>query len=157
MLHSLFVPEMVLLRPVRERPISSGQTSAGQKLVHHSTLTSPHGIIYSTASPCTGASFKTFDLPTLGRTCVAICMDLNPFPAADDDPERFELAEHCIATRARVLILLNAWLRSSYNDDDGAEFENESEDIGTVRYWPIDYNRSMQANQQLRASPTRCL
>ncbi|KZV73176.1 carbon-nitrogen hydrolase [Peniophora sp. CONT] len=80
-----------------------------------------------------GTSFTTLDLPKLGRTCVAICMDLNPFPATNDELEVFELAEHCIATRARVLVLLNAWLRSS-SDGDG-EGEEEGEDWGTIRYW----------------------
>ncbi|VDB91918.1 unnamed protein product [Peniophora sp. CBMAI 1063] len=81
-----------------------------------------------------GTSFTTFNLPKLGRTCVAICMDLNPFPAPDDDPEIFELADHCIATRARVLVLINAWLRSS-SEADGGDAGTEGEDWDTIRYW----------------------
>ena len=61
---------------------------------------------------------------------LGICMDLNAQPPADWTLEEgpYELAEHCIAKQADVLVLLNAWLDS--------ELAPESEkDWGTLNYW----------------------
>lgn len=72
----------------------------------------------------------TFTLPPPIHTlCLGICMDLNP---QIDDWTRhdgpYELASHCLANKANVLVLLNAWL------DSGNDLE-ESSDWSTLNYW----------------------
>ena len=80
-----------------------------------------------------GNGFATFHLPPpLGTVTLAICMDLNVIPPAewnlDEGP--YEVAEHCIATKSNLLILLNAWLDS---DDD----EDRDMDWRTMNYWSV--------------------
>lgn len=57
-------------------------------------------------------------------------MDLNAQPPAlwttNDGP--YELADYCLAKKADILVLLNAWL------DSGVEPEEES-DWHTLNYW----------------------
>jgi len=78
-----------------------------------------------------GTGFTAFDLPVpLGRTVVAICMDLNPFPPAEwtsaEGP--FEVAEYVCDTDANTLVLLCNWLDSE--DESDCEWN-----IGTLKYW----------------------
>ncbi|EIN12801.1 carbon-nitrogen hydrolase [Punctularia strigosozonata HHB-11173 SS5] len=78
-----------------------------------------------------GAGFATFNLPApLGRLSLGICMDLNAQPPAvwtlEEGP--YELAEHCLSTRSRVLVVLNAWL-------DSLEDEDAETDWSTLNYW----------------------
>ncbi|KAG6831030.1 hypothetical protein H0H87_006519 [Tephrocybe sp. NHM501043] len=79
-----------------------------------------------------GTGFKSFSLPLsptpldsieaarppLNMT-IGICMDLNPQPPNNwksvDGP--FEIAEHCIENRSRLLVMLNAWLFSNLNEN----------------------------------------
>lgn len=71
-----------------------------------------------------------------------ICMDLNPQPpvlwTSSEGP--YELADYCIQNKTRLLILLNAWLDSGVQDEDGIEEEGEGDaennhDWQTLRYW----------------------
>ncbi|KAH7885457.1 carbon-nitrogen hydrolase [Phlebopus sp. FC_14] len=62
-----------------------------------------------------GLGFSTVSLPIpLGPVTVAICNDLNvQKPAVWETLEHgpYELAQHCILSGTRLLVLLNAWLR----------------------------------------------
>ncbi|KAJ7160134.1 carbon-nitrogen hydrolase [Mycena filopes] len=90
--------------------------------------------LYSTdktwAKPGTG--FATFTLPPpLRNVSLGICMDLNAHPpphswTIEDGP--YEVADHCLAQKTDVLVLLNAWL------DSGEETE-EDHDMDTLNYW----------------------
>jgi len=81
-----------------------------------------------------GPGFLTLDLPApLGTTALGICMDLNPRIGTLNGAETSDLAEHCLRTRARVLIMLNAWLSSE--DEDGQEDVESTEDWDTIQYW----------------------
>lgn len=60
-------------------------------------------------------------------------MDLNVHPPAqwtNDGP--YEIAEHCVRTDTRLLILLNAWLSSGDADE-----EEDTGDWGTLNYWAM--------------------
>ncbi|GBE85124.1 carbon-nitrogen hydrolase [Sparassis latifolia] len=80
-----------------------------------------------------GTGFATFTLPSpLGTLALGICMDLNPQPPTmwtlAEGP--YELAEHCRARKANVLVLLNSWLESGWEEDDG-----DDRDSHTINYW----------------------
>jgi protein N-terminal amidase len=80
----------------------------------------------------TGTGFATFLLPPpLNTVCVGICMDLNvqaPGQWVSLEKGPYEFANYCIAKRADLVILLNAWLLS---DED-----NENEYGSTIiNYW----------------------
>lgn len=76
-----------------------------------------------------GSGFTTMTLPhPLGPTTLAICNDLNvQDPAVWESLEEgpYELAQHCIRSGTRLLILLNAWL---HPDEDGEESDADSAD-----------------------------
>ncbi|KAI6098217.1 carbon-nitrogen hydrolase [Pisolithus sp. B1] len=78
-----------------------------------------------------GSGFTVLDLPPpLGKTTIAICNDLNVHkPAAWDSLEDgpYELARHCIREGTRLLVLLNAWLKSRDEDEDEDEERSGSE------------------------------
>jgi protein N-terminal amidase len=81
-------------------------------------------------NPFTGTGFATFDLPApLNRVTLGICMDLNPqTPSWTLESGPYEIAEHCMQTDTKVLLLLNAWL------DSKADTDNEH-DGQTIDYW----------------------
>lgn len=76
-----------------------------------------------------GSGFTTMTLPhPLGPTTLAICNDLNvQDPAVWESLEEgpYELAQHCVRSGTRLLILLNAWL---HPDEDGEESDGDSAD-----------------------------
>ncbi|KAF6742216.1 carbon-nitrogen hydrolase [Ephemerocybe angulata] len=83
-----------------------------------------------------GTGFATFHLPSpLQTVSLGICMDLNtmpgtPWTSLEDGP--YELADYVIKNKAKVLVLLNSWLKSSQPqdlDDDGKN------DWNTLEYW----------------------
>ncbi|QRW06435.1 carbon-nitrogen hydrolase [Ceratobasidium sp. AG-Ba] len=86
------------------------------------------------AQPGSGFSTFTTSVESLGKVSVAICMDLNPHPpnvwASIEGP--YEIADYCIENNVDTLVLLCAWLRSSYYDDSDA---GQSFDSNTVNYW----------------------
>lgn len=78
-----------------------------------------------------GNGFMTFNLPPpLGTVTLGICMDLNPQPPAEwtleDGP--YEIADHVVTHNSNLLVLLNAWLDSGWD-------ETADKDEGTIRYW----------------------
>ncbi|THU95464.1 carbon-nitrogen hydrolase [Dendrothele bispora CBS 962.96] len=91
-----------------------------------------------------GHGFSTFRLPfppdcppsqpsTVLTLSLGICMDLNVQPDVDWeslDGDPYELADHVIAEKVDVLVLLNAWLDSGLDPDS----KNES-DWATLHYW----------------------
>ncbi|KAG6336885.1 hypothetical protein ID866_2211 [Astraeus odoratus] len=89
-----------------------------------------------------GSGLTVLDLPLpLGKTTIAICNDLNvrkpaEWDSLEDGP--YELADHCIREGTRVLVLLNAWLRSK---EDGSENDGDDEsdsmdpDWTVLRWW----------------------
>jgi protein N-terminal amidase len=80
-----------------------------------------------------GTGFTTMMLPhPLGLTTLAICNDLNvQEPAMWETLEGgpYELAQHCLRSGTRLLILLNAWL---HPDEDGEESDTGSADSRTM-------------------------
>ncbi|KAI6108542.1 carbon-nitrogen hydrolase [Pisolithus croceorrhizus] len=79
-----------------------------------------------------GSGFTVLDLPPpLGKTTIAICNDLNVHkPAVWDSLEDgpYELARHCIREGTRLLVLLNAWLKSRDEDEDEGEGAHDVDD-----------------------------
>lgn len=79
-----------------------------------------------------GTGFATIKLPPPLRTvCLGICMDLNAQPPYDWTIEEgpYELADHCLAQKASLLILLNAWLQSEKSSKD------DDTDWSTLNFW----------------------
>ncbi|TFY83194.1 hypothetical protein EWM64_g813 [Hericium alpestre] len=99
-----------------------GQCIAGYRKTNLFSIDKPW------AKPGTG--FLTLDLPSpLNRVTLAICNDLNPDgPWTLDGP--YEVADHCIATKTNLLVLLNAWLDSGADDDSDEDWE-------TLHYWAM--------------------
>jgi protein N-terminal amidase len=77
-----------------------------------------------------GTGFSTFHLPSpLNTLTIGICMDLNP--QSDDWSLRdgpYELAQHCVATKSNVLLMLNAWLDSQADTEETCDWQ-------TLNYW----------------------
>ncbi|KAL4081138.1 carbon-nitrogen hydrolase [Scleroderma citrinum] len=92
-----------------------------------------------------GHGFTVVDLPPpLGKTTIAICNDLNvQAPAVwnsiEDGP--YELARHCVREGTRLLIMLNAWLKS---DTDESEDEGEVAENGLERVSPVGIDGDSQ-------------
>ncbi|KAF9465275.1 carbon-nitrogen hydrolase [Collybia nuda] len=91
-----------------------------------------------------GTGFTTFSQehnPHLTNVTFGICMDLNPQPpvlwTSSDGP--YELADYCIKSETRLLIMLNSWLDSGTEDEDSIEEDEgdaeHSHDWQTLRYW----------------------
>ncbi|KAG0698289.1 carbon-nitrogen hydrolase [Suillus ampliporus] len=82
-----------------------------------------------------GTGFTTMTLPhPLGPTTLAICNDLNVqkpavWASLEDGP--YELAQHCMRSGTRLLIILNAWL---HPDED----EDEDEDIDSSNHTTLE-------------------
>ena len=114
-------------------PLTSAQHS------HHSfvTITSP-----SVAAPSLNMS-------------LGICMDLNPQPPAEwtsITAGPYELADHCVKHKSKLLVLLNAWLdptvdvaqddkdsecqdETTKEDEEGDSSDDEEPEWGTLNYW----------------------
>ncbi|KAH9947447.1 carbon-nitrogen hydrolase [Amylocystis lapponica] len=78
-----------------------------------------------------GTGFATFDLARpLNTVALGICMDLNVQAGSTwmFGVGPYEIADHCIAKKANLLVLLNAWL-------DSGEDKEEDEDMQTLNYW----------------------
>lgn len=56
-------------------------------------------------------------------------MDLNPQPPAEwtSAAGPYELADHCVKHKSKLLVLLNAWLDPTVADPDAAQDDNDSE------------------------------
>ncbi|KIJ64615.1 hypothetical protein HYDPIDRAFT_111995 [Hydnomerulius pinastri MD-312] len=99
-----------------------------------------------------GIGFSTLHLPPpLGPTTIAICNDLNVqkpavWESLADGP--YELAQHCIRSGTRLLVLLNAWLHPDQgepNQDnkpgrndlktDGNESDGLEPNWQVINYW----------------------
>ncbi|KDQ25683.1 hypothetical protein PLEOSDRAFT_1078142 [Pleurotus ostreatus PC15] len=79
-----------------------------------------------------GTGFATIKLPPPLRTvCLGICMDLNAQPPYDWTIEEgpYELASHCLDSKADLLILLNAWLQSEKSSQE------DDTDWSTLNFW----------------------
>ncbi|KAE8215441.1 hypothetical protein CF327_g1272 [Tilletia walkeri] len=88
-----------------------------------------------------GPGFEYVDIPDLGRLCVGICMDLNPYEFKAPF-ESFELASFCRQHNVDILALPTAWLLSkdgseSQDEDEGEDQASGPEDphMPTVEYW----------------------
>ncbi|KAI0074048.1 hydrolase [Panus rudis PR-1116 ss-1] len=87
-----------------------------------------------------GTGLATLHLPApLHTITLGICNDLNPHPPSiwtslEDGP--YEIAQHCIDTKSRVLIMLNAWLASGSGKEVSDE-NNERVDWTTINYWAV--------------------
>jgi protein N-terminal amidase len=81
---------------------------------------------------------------------LGICMDLNPqAPAWTLEGGPYELADHCLRTDSRVLLLLNAWLDSRADPADEQDWQ-------TLNYWaarlrPLWTARGTSEHEQSRA------
>lgn len=68
---------------------------------------------------------------------LGICMDLNPRPPSrwlSSHYGPYELAEHCQKHQSQLVILLNAWLHSGYDEISEDDLRTEA-DWQTVHYW----------------------
>ncbi|KAG6885654.1 hypothetical protein C0993_011788 [Termitomyces sp. T159_Od127] len=91
-----------------------------------------------------GTGFTSFSLtpPSISRTesgevptsnllkmTIGICMDLNPFPSCHQTTVEWpcELADYCVKSKSDLLVLLNAWLDPSLDDD-----RDENAEDGTL-------------------------
>lgn len=83
-----------------------------------------------------GTGFEYIDLPSIGRVCVAICMDLNPY-TLEGEFDKYELAKYCTRNKVDYLVMPMNWLLP--------EEEVENYEIGTsndaqpcvanIHYW----------------------
>ncbi|GLB38646.1 putative carbon-nitrogen hydrolase [Lyophyllum shimeji] len=109
-----------------------------------------------TASPLPGSAEGAPPPQTL-KVTLGICMDLNPHPPAlwTSAEGPYELADYCMETQSKLLVLLDAWLYSGLTEDGEAagdekemkdekdqadeeaeETDDEDEpDWYTLRYW----------------------
>ncbi|CAD6892918.1 unnamed protein product [Tilletia controversa] len=84
-----------------------------------------------------GPGFQYVDIPDLGRLCVQICMDLNPYEF-EAPFEAFELASFCRQHNVDILALPTAWLLSSDQNDNeagGSDGSPDEPNMRTVEYW----------------------
>ncbi|KAK0552840.1 hypothetical protein OC845_001508 [Tilletia horrida] len=96
-----------------------------------------------------GPGLQYVDLPDLGRLCVAICMDLNPYEFIAPF-QAYELANFCRSHSVDILAMPMAWLLSKEQAENGeveegdessnappGEQDDSSPDINTISYWAI--------------------
>ncbi|WFC99452.1 hypothetical protein MYAM1_002196 [Malassezia yamatoensis] len=82
-----------------------------------------------------GRGFSYVDLPNLGRVCVAICMDLNPY-LLDSDFEKYELAHYCSKNRVDWLIVPMNWLLPENElEKYHADTSMNQPSVTTINYW----------------------
>ncbi|PWN87550.1 carbon-nitrogen hydrolase [Acaromyces ingoldii] len=77
-----------------------------------------------------GPGFELIHVPRLGKICVAICMDLNPWNFEAEE-SKCELATFCKEADVDGLIVTMAWLRSraaAADDDHG---------LSVINYWAM--------------------
>ena len=92
-----------------------------------------------------GHGFTVIDLPPpLGKTTIAICNDLNvqaqaEWDSIEDGP--YELAGHCMREGTRLLVVLNAWLKSDTDENEESGDEGKDEEGSAV---DIDDDESCQ-------------
>ncbi|WFD33118.1 hypothetical protein MSPP1_004175 [Malassezia sp. CBS 17886] len=77
-----------------------------------------------------GPGFQTVALPGLGRVCVAVCMDMNPYQL-DSDFQRYELAYFCDREKVDLLVVPMNWLMPE-DEEPGAD---DRPSLGTINYW----------------------
>ncbi|KAK0533601.1 hypothetical protein OC842_002931 [Tilletia horrida] len=90
-----------------------------------------------------GPGFQYVDLPDIGRLCVGICMDLNPYDF-EAPFGAFELATFCANNGVDILALPTAWLLSPPEDSEGAAQEESlksnttaAPSMQTIKYWAL--------------------
>jgi protein N-terminal amidase len=64
-----------------------------------------------------GPGFETVTLPGLGKVCVAICMDINPYDFSEPF-EKYELARFCRKNQVDWLLMNLAWLRADADTEE---------------------------------------
>eukprot|EP00736_Rhodelphis_marinus_P001904 Rmarinus@m.2730 len=120
----------------RSEATESGASDGEPKYFNAAMVVSPEGLkasiakhfLYSTDKQWAhaGPSFRTVNIPKLGKCCVAICMDINPyeFKAPWTD---FELARFCLREKTDALIMCFAWKLSPETD--------ETSETSLITYW----------------------
>ncbi|KAI3626702.1 hypothetical protein GLX27_001639 [Malassezia furfur] len=82
-----------------------------------------------------GRGFSYVDVPRLGRICVAICMDLNPY-LLDSDFEKYELAHYCDKNQIDLLVLPMNWLLPEEEHEPyRADPSLNQPSVATINYW----------------------
>ncbi|PWN49511.1 carbon-nitrogen hydrolase [Violaceomyces palustris] len=81
-----------------------------------------------------GPGFQVVDLPDVGRICVAICMDLNPYEFKTDFG-KFELANFCRELDVDALIVPMAWLLPPQEACEVPDLKRPS--MNTINYWAM--------------------
>ncbi|UZJ56805.1 hypothetical protein CBS101457_006125 [Exobasidium rhododendri] len=109
---------------------------------------------------CEGPGFQYIDLPRLGRVCIAICMDLNPYDFKAPF-ESFELASYCLRENVDILVMPMAWLVASDDvEEDRNELERSVDTMvegpheQTINYWALRLSPLLKDNEQ-NSTPNR--
>ncbi|KAL9936416.1 hypothetical protein V8E36_004484 [Tilletia maclaganii] len=89
-----------------------------------------------------GVGFQYVDLPDLGRLCVGICMDLNPYEFKAEFTD-FELASFCVEHEVDILAFPTAWLLSAPEPEEeggedkpsGPNSDPSKPSMSIIEYW----------------------
>lgn len=81
-----------------------------------------------------GPGFEYVDTP-LGRICVAICMDMNPYCMYGAPFEAFELASFCRDAKVDTLIMTTAWLHP--DSDEESPVVSRLPSVDMIMYWAL--------------------
>ncbi|KAN0065935.1 hypothetical protein ACQY0O_001068 [Thecaphora frezii] len=81
-----------------------------------------------------GPGFETVELPGIGKVCVAICMDLNPYNFTAPF-ESFELAEFCREQGVKLLVVPMAWLLPA--SESTANHAAQEASLSSINYWAL--------------------
>ena len=80
-----------------------------------------------------GPGFEYIELPRIGRLCVAICMDLNPY-TLDTSFNKYELTSFCDRNQIDILVMPMNWLLP---EEDIREVNKDlaQPSVPTINYW----------------------
>ncbi|WFD28397.1 hypothetical protein MNAN1_003407 [Malassezia nana] len=81
-----------------------------------------------------GGGFEYVDIPGLGRLCVAICMDLNPY-TLESEFSRYELASYCEQYRIDYLVVPMNWLLPEEEVNTYETSNAQDASLSTINYW----------------------
>ena len=83
-----------------------------------------------------GSGFEAVQVPLLGKVCVAICMDLNPFQF-ETPFDRCELASFCVERDVDLLVMPMAWLLPKDERQEPSKVDNPGPSLSTINYWAL--------------------
>lgn len=83
-----------------------------------------------------GSGFEAVHLPLLGKVCVAICMDLNPFKF-ETPFNTCELASFCVERDVDLLVMPMAWLLPKDEREELSKVDGPRPSLSTINYWAL--------------------